>query len=130
MPVNAKYLDDEERVVLIEMIGLVDSAELSDVIVERTVEYALANPSWHIHVVYDVRELTWDFAQFVKYIGILAERRKSRVMPTNLTQHFIGSNLWLSNFRSWMEKQYSEQFNGFTDTEKALDYIKGLETND
>lgn len=124
MPVKGSYYNDEKSIVIIEMDGMCDADELSAVIVEYSVDHALANEAQHIHVIYDVRTLAWDFPQFIKYLGILAERRKSRVMPSNLTQHFVGNNAWLSSFRTWMQKRFGEDLSGFTNLELAITYVQ------
>jgi hypothetical protein len=127
MPVKSSYYDNEKLIVIIEMSGMCDADELSEVVGRDVVDYTLSREPEPMHVIYDVRELEWDFQQFIKYLGILAERRKNRVMPSNLTQHFIGNNQWLRSFRSWMSKRFNEDLSGFTTIEQAIIYIQHLD---
>ncbi|MEO0560481.1 MAG: hypothetical protein AAF125_00100 [Chloroflexota bacterium] len=73
---------------------------------------------------WDVREFEWDFADFVGYLKLAKERRAHADTPTNFKQYYVGQNMWVQSFRSWMQKNYGELAAVFEDTDQAFDYIK------
>lgn len=123
MPIPVEFLK-EERIAIIRLQGMVESEELDRVIVDEVIPFIHEYVPLPVHLVFDVREYKLDFKQFIDYLGKVGQRRSDYMIPANLEQHFIGSNIWVSSFRTWMKKNFNEQMTVFTSMESALEHIR------
>lgn len=123
MPIATRYLTDE-RIIIVQFQGMCTADEIDNVIMGEVTTFILEQTPHPVHIIFDVRELEWDFKQFMGYLAKAAHRRSNDIVPDNLIQHFVGNNTWLSNFRSWLNKNFNEYMNGFTSLDVALEHIR------
>lgn len=118
-------LYDEGLLNVTKISGVIQADELNTHIGNYLETYVRPKAPAIVHTIYDVRELTWSFIEFTRYLGMVAERRNTNRLPTNLRQYFLGSNQWITSFEAWSAKQQNQVvYKTFNDLDMALDYIR------
>lgn len=123
MPITVQYLTDE-YIVILKLQGVVSSDELDTLLMQEITPFILENADQPVHIIFDAKEYQSDFKEFIDYIGRASQRRVDQSVPPNLVQHFVGSNAWVSSFRTWAKKKFNEEMNSFLTVERALEHIR------
>ena len=123
MPINVNYHDTANRIIIIEMIGVPTANDVDNLIRDEIVPYVQANAPHHVNLIFDITNFDWTFQDFARYLGMAKERHGREGRPSTVTQHFVGSNMWVNNLRSWWKKHYGDDTGVFTSLDDALEYI-------
>ena len=124
MPITIEYRH-QEQIAIAAMVGNLAAEEIDTTLRGELGQFIKEHSPARVDIIFDVRQFEWDFQQFVKYLTLAAERRKSQGFPPNLVQHYVGQNEWLQNFRNWLDKRYGDQISTFSSLENALQFIAG-----
>ena len=124
MPITIEYRH-QERIAIAAMVGNLAAEEIDTTLRGELGRFIKQYSPARVDIIFDVRQFEWDFQQFVKYLTLAAERRKTQGFPPNLVQHYVGQNEWLQNFRNWIDKRYGDQISTFLSLEDALQFIAG-----
>jgi hypothetical protein len=122
VPITIEF-HHHERIAIAAMIGNLSAGEIDNTLRGELGQFIQQHSPERVDIIFDVRQFEWDFQQFVKYLTLAAERRKSQGFPPNLVQHYVGQNQWLQNFRNWLDKRYGDQISTFSNLEDALQFI-------
>ena len=123
MPIGAEFRD-EERTIIIRLVGKIEASELETFNRQTVVPFLLKNAPHTAHLIWDVYEHKSDFSKFVQFLTLAKERRNDSNAPMNFQQHFVGSNSWILTFRTWAQRNYGEDTSSFTNIADALTYIR------
>jgi len=126
MSLTTKYLSDENIV-----IEIADSTTTVEDFFSHNdtslLDYVNQQAPEIVHIVIDLTEMQWDFPSFMRLSKNAADIRKSGQIPQNIKQYFVGTDAWINNWRSMMQKQFGEETYVFASVDLALDYIRNQE---
>jgi hypothetical protein len=122
MPIIIEY-QEEQHIAIAKMVGNLAAEEIDTTLKGELAEFIKKYSPERVDIIFDVYQFEWDFQQFVKYLTLTAERRKTQGFPPNLVQHYVGRNQWLQNFRTWVGKKFGDTINTFGTLEDALHFI-------
>ena len=128
MPIEVNFHDLDNRIVVINMIGVPTAQDVDDLMKIQIIPYVQSQAPEHVHLIFDVTNFNWTFQDFARYLGMAKERHNREGRPKTVHQHFVGSNAWVSNLRSWWQKHYDDETTVFTNLDDALNYIHDLKT--
>ena len=122
VPIIIEY-QEEQHIAIAKMVGNLAAEEIDSTLKGELADFIRKYSPERVDIIFDVYQFEWDFQQFVKYLTLTAERRKSQGFPPNLVQHYVGRNQWLQNFRTWVGKKFGDSINTFGTLEDALQFI-------
>jgi hypothetical protein len=122
VPIFIDYRE-AEHIAVARMVGNLAAEEIDSTLKGELADFIKRHSPERVDIIFDVYQFEWDFQQFVKYLSLVAERRKTQGFPPNLVQHYIGRNQWLQNFRTWVGKRFGDHINTFGSLEDALQFI-------
>ena len=123
MPIHIERI--QENIFVFKMVGNIPTHEIVAAIADNLVAEIKTKPI-ELHAIYDVTEFDWDFEQFMTYIkGTKSESSDSPNEPLAgiIHEHFVGSNKWVLNLRTWWQKHMQKETTAFTSIELAVQYI-------
>lgn len=127
MPIVISYLqDDKHEIILATVSGMNPANDMAEALDGEILPYVRSKAPTVIQVIYDMRDVEWTFPEFMAYLNRTSERRKQGLTPANQNQHFVGSGVWMNNWRSWLQKNYNIETSAFRNVEDALEFIKSL----
>ena len=115
---------DEGAIVLIHFTAehtVQDYIALIDAVL---IPHARQHPALTVHMVHDMREVKWNFPDFMTYIRSVQNRRRDDPPPANVRHHFVGASPWLNNWRTYMMTHYQLETTAFKTIDDALMYIR------
>jgi hypothetical protein len=122
VPILIEY-QEEERIAIAQMVGNLAAEEIDSTLKGELATFIQRHSPERVDIIFDVYQFEWDFQQFVKYLSLAAERRKTDGFPPNLVQHYVGRNHWIQNFRTWVGKRFGDHINTFGSLDDALQFI-------
>jgi len=123
MTLTTKYLDNENIV-----LEIADNTTTVDDFFShndtRLLDYVNEQAPDIVHIIIDLSKMTWDFPSLMKLAKMSRDIRENGTAPKNIQQYFVGTDKWINNWRSILQKQYNEETYVFESVELALDYIR------
>jgi hypothetical protein len=116
--------NDDENIIIVVLQETATIDEFKDLIDTTILPWVWSCHPQRVDLIGDMSRIAWDFPAFLKFVTDTIERRKQGGVPETMHQHLVGTDQWINNWRTMMQKRFGMETSAFTSINAALSFVR------